>query len=175
MVRTTKHAAALYIASIVGVHLHSGPAHAQEKPESSLSALFPVGDTTVIWQVGTDSVPAATKGRVAGLTMAGAVVGDFAALYMAVASFADGLFGDGDYVALLWLAPAVAVGGPVADTAIAGGNVGSSLKGSLIGLAGGLLLGAGVLNATDSDGAGLVALLATHAVTASLFAIRPQG
>lgn len=150
-------------------------AWAQAIPESSLSALFPLGDTTVNWQVGTDSIPAGTDGRVAGLTIAGAVVGDIVALYMlAGATWDDGSAGGPDHVLMAFSIP-VAVGGPVAGAAIAGGNVRSSFLGSLIGLAGGGLLGAGVLHATQSFGAGAIAFLLPHAVTASIFALRPDG
>ena len=108
-----------------------GDARAQEIPESSLSALFPVGDTATIWQVSPDSRMAARKRKVLFLTRAGAVVGDVAASYMLVAGF----FKHGEV--LMILAIPVAVGGPVLGTAIARGNVKSSFTGSLLGMAGG--------------------------------------
>lgn len=170
-----KPVALLGVALVVVVCGSPDVAWAQAIPESSLSALFPVGDTPVIWQVGKDSAPAGTDGKVAGLTIAGAVVGDFAALVMLVfATYDDGAVGGPDHVLMAFSIP-VAVGGPVAGAAIAGGNVRSSFRGSLIGLAGGGLLGAGVLHATQSFGAGAIAFLLSHAVTASLFAIRPDG
>ena len=42
MIRRMKRTVTLYIASIVVAWPQPGSAHAQEKPESSLSALFPV-------------------------------------------------------------------------------------------------------------------------------------
>lgn len=142
-------------------------AGAQAIPESSLSALFPVGDTPVIWRVGTDSIPAGTDGKVSGLTIAGAVVGDVAALVFLGVGLLEGN-------ELMLLALPVAAGGPVAGAAIAGGNVRSSFLGSLIGLAGGGLLGLGVDKATNSPNAGIITFILTHAVTASRFATRPD-
>ena len=170
-----KSVALFGVAMVVAVCGLPDAAWAQAIPESSLNALFPVSDTPVIWQVGTDSIPAGTDGKVAGLTIAGAVVGDIVALVMLVfATYDDGAVGGPDHVLMAFSIP-VAVGGPVAGAAIAGGNVGSSFLGSLIGSAGGGLLGAGVLHATQSFGAGAIAFLLPHAVTASLFAIRPEG
>ena len=163
-----KPVALFSVAMVVVVCGSPDAAWAQAIPESSLSTLFPVGDTPVIWQVGTDSVPAGTEGKVVGLTIVGAVVGDVAGMVL----FAVGFWERNE---LMLLALPVAVGGPVAGAAIAGGNVRSSFLGSLIGLAGGGLLGLGVDRATNSPNAGIITFLLTHAVTASRFAIRPDG
>lgn len=148
-----------------------GDARAQEISESSLSALFPVDDTATIWQVSPDSGWTARERKILFLTRAGAVVGDVAAGAMVLYGVGEAMFGNNDDAAVVaLLAIPVAVGGPVLGTAIARGNVGSSFKGSLLGLAGGGLLGAAI--GSTNEALGGITFLFVHAVIASRFAVK---
>lgn len=151
-----------------------GDARAQEIPESSLGALFPVGDTATIWQASPDSRMAARKRKVLFLTRAGAVVGDVAASVMLIWGISDGFSTNPSHqkrgAVLTILAIPVAVGGPVLGTAIARGNVRSSFTGSLLGMAGGGLLGTAV--GSTNGALGWVTFLFVHAATASRFAAK---
>ncbi|MYC99641.1 MAG: hypothetical protein F4X13_10300 [Gammaproteobacteria bacterium] len=180
----------LRVAAIIMAGLLSGPASAQEIPESSLNSLFLVGDDIAVDMGGrmggvtgitalsvdvpprtqdVDDDPNANAGAVAVLSVLGTVAGDFVGLYV--------LFGcvrarcdDNRANALMLAGAAIAVGTPAAAAVLGGGDS----YGALIGSGLGLFLGVQVAREAES-GQGLLVALGIHAAMTALGALDALG
>ena len=185
MVRTGKRTVALYVASIVVAGLQPVPASTQEVPESSLSALFPVADVSMVDPLARQAHRPNTAtfvgdarfhpsqdadisvGAVAILSATGTVAGDIAGAYLLLGCALEWCE---DYVEgsiNLIGAAALAVGTPATGAALGGGDFRWALAGSGLGLVAGGLAG-GALRDTP----GVIVLLGIHATMTTLFALR---
>ncbi len=201
MVRKTKRTVALYIASIVVVWPQPGSAHAQQKPESSLSALFPVaghasvdpgrlrGVRTDAATLSSDPRPGrqlvdndADGGKVFAVTALVAVAADIAAMSIVDDVCVDNCShgpGIGEAV-VIYLATGLGV--PPLAAEASGGDGRWALLGSAVGLVGATLIGGKVYDAVndkwsvDNSKPGKLPSLAVgigiHATVAALFALK---
>lgn len=161
----------------------AGPASAQELPESSLGALFPVTDPVMVELAGGGSVDAWTRpsprrarpdtlaadddvdvGPVILLSALGTVVGDIGGVILALGCRIN-CENDGDASLALVGGAALAVGTPAGGAILGGGDAMGAFLGSALGLASGLLL------AHWNDGHP-AALMVPHVTMTALGALR---
>ena len=193
MVRRAKRTVVLYIASIVVAWPQPGSAHAQEKPESSLSALFPVAGHAAVDLGGSQEVRAdpatfsgdprlgrqpvdddADGGKVFATTALGTAAGYLGFMYTWGRTW-DTKAGDGAAALLGTLGVLSIVGLPAVGADMGGGDGSWALLGSAIGLVGGWFIGLNVVDEAVGEAsgvAGTVVFFGTHVTVTTLFALK---
>lgn len=188
MVLTRKRPVGFYIASIVVVGLQPGSARAQEKPESSLSAMFPVAGHAAVDPGGRQQVRTdpdtfsgdprlgrqlvdndADAGRVFVMTVVGTAVGYLGGWYFLTKICWDNCTPGNDNDFYLVAAAASAVGLPALGAQLGGGDGRWALLGSAVGLVGGGLV---VNRVAGDDLAAWMLLVGIHVTATTAFALK---